>query len=173
MLNKELSDKIIETQGDLLFTTLSEECCELAQACSKISRCKFYKKDYLNVLDNFFEELCDLEINLELIKKQVIKDTKMTEKEYNTYINTWKDIKQQKLKKIFNVSNLDEYVNNLITAKYLTQNGEPIKCLHCGSQDLTDCNHYVEEMYVVEYDMKCKHCGEILGHWAYGNWEIF
>ena len=49
MLDNDLSNAILNKQGELLFTTLAEECTELAQACCKINRQKFYKKDYINV----------------------------------------------------------------------------------------------------------------------------
>ena len=93
MLDKDLSNAILNKQGELLFTTLAEECTELAQACCKINRQKFYKKDYINVLDNFFEELCDLKINLDLIKQQVMKETGMSSKEYEKNIEIRKKIK--------------------------------------------------------------------------------
>ena len=32
--NEKLYQNILEKQGDLLYTTLSEECAELIQACS-------------------------------------------------------------------------------------------------------------------------------------------
>ena len=36
-----LYNNIIKKQGDLLYTTLAEECSELSQACCKINRKKF------------------------------------------------------------------------------------------------------------------------------------
>lgn len=101
MLDENLSKKIIEKQGDLLYTTLAEECTELAQACCKINRNKFLGKDISDRLDNFFEEICDLQINLELIKKQVIQETGMSSEEYDQYIKNWKDVKKDKLRNIF------------------------------------------------------------------------
>lgn len=173
MLDKDLSNAILNKQGELLFTTLAEECTELAQACCKINRQKFYKKDYINVLDNFFEELCDLKINLDLIKQQIMKETGISSEEYEKNIEIWKEIKQEKLKKIFKTDTIDEYYNHLIKAKYIKENGEPIKCLKCGSTNLKDKGMYHEEYYVVEYDRVCEDCGEIVGHWAYGYWMNF
>ena len=101
MLNKQLSNEIIKQQGELLFTTLAEECTELAQACCKINRRKYHKTNYLDVLDNFFEEICDIQINLDLIKKEVTKELDISESEYDTYIYKWEKIKEQKLNNIF------------------------------------------------------------------------
>lgn len=101
MLNKQLSDEIIRQQGELLFTTLAEECTELAQACCKINRRKYHKTNYLDVLDNFFEEICDIQINLDLIKKEVTKELDISESEYNAYIYKWEKIKEEKLNNIF------------------------------------------------------------------------
>lgn len=173
MLDKNLSNEIIKQQGDLLFTTLAEECTELAQACCKINRRKYHKINYTDVLDNFFEEICDVQINLELIKQEVIKELGISETEYNQHINTWTKVKEEKLKNVFSVATMEEYYQILLKAKYINENSEPIKCIHCGSTDLEDCEFYKEDYYVVEYTKKCKHCKEILGHWAYGSWDIF
>ena len=71
-MDKKLKDEIIKQQGELLYTTLGEECSEVIQACSKIIRKKFYKEKF--DVDNLLEEICDLEINLELIKEQLSKE---------------------------------------------------------------------------------------------------
>ena len=155
MLDENLSKKIIEKQGDLLYTTLAEECTELAQACCKINRNKFLGKDISDRLDNFFEEICYLQINLELIKKQVIQETGMSSEEYDQYIKNWEDVKKDKLRNIF----LSE-----------EEDLEPIICKNCGSEHYEDRDFYKEELYVVEFSRYCKDCGAKLGDWAYGQW---
>ena len=40
MIDEKLKKAILEKQGNLLYTTLAEECSEIIQACSKIVRKK-------------------------------------------------------------------------------------------------------------------------------------
>ena len=57
---------------------------------------------------------------------------------------------------------------------YIDKDGTPLKCT-CGCEDLEDCNEdYLDGLGSVrlEYDCRCKKCGKILNHWAYGYWEI-
>lgn len=174
MLDKKLIDKIVEKQGDLLYTTLAEECTELAQACCKINRNKFLKKDIKDNLNNFFEEICDVQINLQAIKQQVLKETGMSSAEYEQYIKTWEYIKKDKLQNIFIGTSIEELYNKLSKAGYIDKATlEPIACTYCGSKELEDRDFYKEECYVVEYSKYCKHCGKKLGTWSYGNWESF
>lgn len=174
MINKDIENAIVAKQGDLLYTTLAEECTELAQACCKINRKKFLKEDILGSLDNFFEEICDLQINLQCIKQQVIKDTGMTEKEYDSFIRDWTKEKEKILTKIFldsEENSLDRTFKTYIQAGYLTNEGEPIKCCSCGSKDLVDSNCCTDEVSTVAFDRFCHKCNMYLGHWEYGIWD--
>lgn len=57
---------------------------------------------------------------------------------------------------------------------YIDADYEPLKCT-CGSTDLEECNQdYLDTYYrgtILEFDYRCKQCGKILGHWAYGYWQ--
>lgn len=102
--NKEtekLYQNILEKQGNLLYTTLSEECAELIQACSKIQRNKYYGEGF--EIDNLLEEINDVELNIELIKKQLIREPSLniTKEDVDKKLKEWKDLKIQKLKKVF------------------------------------------------------------------------
>lgn len=103
LVSEELENAIIEQQGNLLYTTLSEECSEVIQACSKITRKKFYNEEF--DVDNLLEEIGDLEINLYLIKKQLSKEPtlkdKWNEEKINQEIENWQQKKFEKLNKIF------------------------------------------------------------------------
>lgn len=161
MLDKKLIDKIVEKQGDLLYTTLAEECTELAQACCKINRNKFLKKDISESLNNFFEEICDVQINLQAIKQQILKETGMSSVEYDQYIKTWEYIKEDKLQNIFIGTSMDNLYNKLSKAGYIDKDTlEPIVCRYCGSKELEDKDDYKEGCYIVEYSKYCKHCGK-------------
>ena len=98
---KKLYNKILEKQGTLLYTTLSEECAELIQACSKIQRKKYYGEGF--EIDNLLEEINDVELNIRLIKKQLTREPSLniTEEEINNKLKEWKKKKTEKLKKIF------------------------------------------------------------------------
>lgn len=98
---EKLYNKILEKQGTLLYTTLSEECAELIQACSKIQRKKYYGEGF--EIDNLLEEINDVELNIELIKKQLIREPSLniTKENIDKKLKEWKDLKIQKLKKVF------------------------------------------------------------------------
>ena len=97
-----LYDNMIKEEGNLLYTTLAEECSELSQACCKINRKKFFNKK-LNVEDfeNLFEEISDVELNLKLIKIQIAQELDYSEKEIESFVSSWGDKKHLKLKEIF------------------------------------------------------------------------
>lgn len=78
---------------------------------------------------------------------------------------------------------LSDFIHYIIPYKllvfkgYIKPNGEPIKCKKCKSKDLEEANKQVggwniPEGCLTEYDIKCKKCGAICGHWCYGNWEV-
>lgn len=98
---EKLYNKILEKQGTLLYTTLSEECAELIQACSKIQRKKYYGEGF--DIDNLLEEINDVELNIELIKKQLTREPSLniTKEDIDKKLKEWKDLKIQKLKKVF------------------------------------------------------------------------
>ena len=99
--NSKLDNKILEKQGDLLYTTLSEECAELIQACSKIQRKKYYGEGFK--IDNLLEEIYDVELNIRLLKEQLIREPSLniTEEEINNKLKEWEKKKTEKLKKVF------------------------------------------------------------------------
>lgn len=98
---EKLYQNILEKQGNLLYTTLSEECAELIQACSKIQRKKYYGEGF--EIDNLLEEINDVELNIELIKKQLTREPSLniTKEDIDKKLKEWKDLKIQKLKKVF------------------------------------------------------------------------
>lgn len=61
-----------------------------------------------------------------------------------------------------------------IRCGYIDSDYEPLKC-PCGCTELEECNQdYLDTCYrgtILEYDCRCKQCGKILGHWAYGYWQ--
>lgn len=99
--NSKLYNEILEKQGDLLYTTLSEECAELIQACSKIQRKKYYGEGF--EINNLLEEINDVELNIRLIKKQLTREPSLniSEDEINEKLKNWEDFKTKKLERIF------------------------------------------------------------------------
>lgn len=98
----DLKEAILDKQGDLLYTTLSEECSELIKACSKIIRKKFYnepltEKDF----NNFFEEIGDVELNLECIKDQIARECSISRDSVDLEVWSWQEGKNKKLSDIF------------------------------------------------------------------------
>ncbi len=65
----------------------------------------------------------------------------------------------------------------LLFRGYLGKDLEPLKCPFCGSFNIKHCNHEIggyniPDGCITEYDAKCMNCEEIIGHWAYGSWDL-
>ena len=102
-MKDDLKKAIIDKQGDMLYITLSEECAEVIQACTKIQRAKYHGKDFSDRVDNLLEEINDVLINIELIKCQLLNEESLnlTEEELNKRLEEWKQKKTEKCIKIF------------------------------------------------------------------------
>lgn len=55
---------------------------------------------------------------------------------------------------------------------YILSDGTPIKCYKCKSKKLEKYNYDCIEHTICEYSVRCEKCGQILGHWAYGSWQL-
>lgn len=55
---------------------------------------------------------------------------------------------------------------------YIDKDLQPLKCT-CGSKELEDCNKDYIDNILVEFDVRCKKCGEILNHYVYGHWDWY
>lgn len=102
-MDKELKNAILEQQGELLYSTFSEECAEIIQALSKIQRKKFYNEVPLAEVDNLLEEINDVLINIDLMKEQLCreKSLNLTMEDIDKRIEKWNNKKEEKLRKIF------------------------------------------------------------------------
>ena len=65
-MDKKLKDEIIKQQGELLYTTLGEECSEVIQACSKIIRKNDANYMILLVLQALGIAIAFVEISLQI-----------------------------------------------------------------------------------------------------------
>lgn len=72
-------------------------------------------------------------------------------------------------------------IEHRIRMGYILENKEPVRCYKCSSVRLEECNEVYPithtppnywENYAMKYDVKCKDCSQIVGHWAYGFWTI-
>ena len=77
-----------------------------------------------------------------------------------------------KKKKVKKPKTTEQYIEWFIQEGYTKENGEPIKCEKCGCKKLKETNYFYADSWVEEYSVVCKSCGTVVGHWAYGNWEI-
>lgn len=67
---------------------------------------------------------------------------------------------------------LDETMRFLIDKKFLKADLTPLICTKCGRTEFEQQVLDYIEGKVCEYLAKCKHCGSIVGHWAYGGYQI-
>lgn len=65
------------------------------------------------------------------------------------------------------------YLKYMQLRGYILKDRTPIKCPYCKSTSLEDCNVDRMEYIVLEYDTRCKNCDKVLGHWSYGNWDLW
>lgn len=50
--------------------------------------------------------------------------------------------------------------------------GFPPKECKCGCREFKQVNIYRDDYWIVEYSLECAVCGNKVGTWAYGNWDI-
>lgn len=66
----------------------------------------------------------------------------------------------------------EEYNKQLIFDGYIKEDGEPIKCLYCDSTNL----HFNYKSHIqgvaTECKVKCNECGNDVGYYYCGIWEI-
>jgi hypothetical protein len=53
---------------------------------------------------------------------------------------------------------------------YINIDGKPIICYNCDCIDFNYKEYYMEYI-LMEYEVICRNCNKIVGHWAYGYWE--
>ena len=51
--------------------------------------------------------------------------------------------------------------------------GQSIKCFNCGSRKNTRGTEWSENYYVVEWEIKCGECGELIGHHYCGEYTKY
>lgn len=67
---------------------------------------------------------------------------------------------------------MSEYIKQLEVGGYIDKKGYPLKCMNCEGTEFTMVDDHYCNMGLEEYSLKCDNCGVIVGHWAYGNWQI-
>lgn len=55
---------------------------------------------------------------------------------------------------------------------YIAPDGEPLKCYSCKSTNLYTDNYDYICSTLCEYTCKCKDCGQTVGVWSYGEWQL-
>ena len=69
------------------------------------------------------------------------------------------------------MDDMEKYIKQMVDDGYILEDGTPIKC-SCACQDFKQVREYYEEYYLVEYQLQCTRCNKIVGHWAYGCWQV-
>lgn len=70
-----------------------------------------------------------------------------------------------------NLEDLDSYIKQLIEDGYIREDGSPIKC-RCECRDFEMFDEYYCQFGLEEYKLKCNNCGEEVGHWSFGHWQV-
>lgn len=74
-----------------------------------------------------------------------------------------------------NPGSIEDYVKERIAKGYIGNGLQPLKCEHCGSTKpwkYGQCYRDDFESGRVEFAAVCQDCGEEMGYWAYGYWQI-
>lgn len=83
--------------------------------------------------------------------------------------------KRKKVERIKVPKNAEEYMKWRIQKGYENKDGNPMKCENCGCRKFKRTNedyiNYWGGLALGEYDVECKCCGSIEGHWAYGYYQ--
>lgn len=66
---------------------------------------------------------------------------------------------------------LHEFIKQQQKDGYIDEKGKPLKC-ECGCTDFTDINEHFCQFGREEYQVQCNNCKEIVGHWAFGYWQV-
>ena len=66
---------------------------------------------------------------------------------------------------------VEDYIKQMVDNGFIKEDGTPLKC-QCGCTDFEQSGEYWEEHTIIEYALNCKTCGERVGYWAYGYWDI-
>ncbi len=67
---------------------------------------------------------------------------------------------------------LHEYIQQQIKDGYILKDGTPVKCA-CGNTEFEMVDAHYCPYGLEEYQLKCEKCQEIVGHWAFGNWQVY
>lgn len=54
----------------------------------------------------------------------------------------------------------------------VTGAGAPLNCSQCGGKDLIDTNVCLQTRGLVQFDMKCQTCGDVVATWVNGKWKV-
>lgn len=65
----------------------------------------------------------------------------------------------------------EEYIKEQIREGYISENGTPLKC-RCVCTDFKQVKQYYCVHGIEEYSLQCTDCLKIVGHWAFGNWQV-
>ena len=70
------------------------------------------------------------------------------------------------------VDDFRKYIQDSIDKGYINEVGKPLKCENCESTKFIEFDTFAGPVGVEEYKLKCSGCGKVVGHWAYGNWQV-
>ncbi len=57
-----------------------------------------------------------------------------------------------------------------LCAEYYTGEGQPIKCPHCDSTEIT-CRHFISDGIPCEAEYECAACKKNVGFWSFGSYD--
>lgn len=63
-------------------------------------------------------------------------------------------------------------IQELIQGDYLDKSLVPLKCTECNSENFTENAKSIDAGVVSESELICAECGQVLGYWAYGYWQV-
>lgn len=68
------------------------------------------------------------------------------------------------------MTDIEQYVEELIEQGITDEGGAPIKCRDCGTSDFDES--WTGDVCIEEIHITCKHCKRTVGHKSYGTWAV-
>ncbi len=57
------------------------------------------------------------------------------------------------------------------TNRNYTEEGQPVRCMHCNSTEIEEVTKSVVANNIAEVSFVCKKCHKEIGYWGYGSYE--
>jgi hypothetical protein len=87
--------------------------------------------------------------------------------QHSSKLTIWKRFTQW-----INYKRFQYRLNRLIRKGYISDTYEPLKCINCNSTRLRWTDTDTLDNIVLEKEVSCNDCNEVIAYWITGNWDF-